>query len=149
MSQSAKSVAVAYLARRDYSRQQIHKKLLEKDFEELAIQQALDYCESQGYLDDMRYAQMLIRSHIYKCHGVMRIQQALVQKGLSKDVIKTAIDQCDCDWFELAKQKAVKKYGTPHTKDLKEKNRRIRHLVGQGFSFDQVAYALDYDPYDE
>lgn len=31
---------------------------------------------------------------------------------------------------------------------MKEKARRIRHLMGQGFSYDQVAYALEYDPYD-
>ncbi|NKF49772.1 regulatory protein RecX [Shewanella sp. WXL01] len=121
--------------------------MLQKDFEQLEIEQTLDYCEAQGFQCDDRYAALLLKSHIAKGHGVMRISQAMAQKGLAKNVIRQAIDASDCDWFELAKQKAVKKYGTPKTSDHKEKARRVRHLVGQGFSFDQVAYALDYDPY--
>lgn len=30
----------------------------------------------------------------------------------------------------------------------KEKARRVRFLIGQGFSFDQISYALDWDPAD-
>ena len=120
-----------------------------KDFDIVEVEQVLDYCEVQGYLSDERYAASLVRSHVNKGHGTMRITQALAQKGLSKDYIQEAINQSDCDWFELAKQKAIKKYGDPCTSDLKEKAKRVRFLIGQGFSFDQVAYALSYDPYDE
>lgn len=149
MTQTAKSAAVAHLARRDYSRQEIQIKLTQKGFDDAEIQQALDYCESQGFQSDERYAQLLVRSHIAKGHGTMRIMQAMAQKGLDRACIQLAIDNSDCDWFELAKTKAIKKFQTPKTKDPKEKAKRIRYLVGQGFSFDQIAYALDYDPYDE
>ncbi len=92
---------------------------------------------------------MLLRSHIAKYHGVNRIRQAMTQKGLSKEVISQAIDESDCDWYALAREKAIKKYRIPKTNDYKEKSRRIRHMVGQGFDFDQVAFALDYDPLSE
>nr|WP_323741233.1 regulatory protein RecX [Shewanella sp. XMDDZSB0408] len=134
------------LARRDYSRVEVKNKLIAKDFENMEIEQALDECEAQGFLDDTRYAGLLLRSHISKGHGNMRIKQVMIQKGLHKECIEQAFNSSDCDWFELAKMKAIKKYRTPHTKDHKEKAKRVRYLVGQGFSFDQIAYALDYDP---
>ena len=109
----------------------------------------LDSCEAKGFLDDNRYAGMLVRSHILKGHGAGRIRQAMAQKGLSKDVVQHAIDSADCDWFELARQKAQKKFGTTPIEDNKDKAKRIRYLLGQGFSYDQVAYGLEYDPYDE
>ncbi len=64
-----------------------------------------------------------------------------------------------CDWFELAKDKAIKKYGNPKVTEVKgskalalltkEKAKRVRFLLGQGFSYEQVTYALDYDPSDD
>ncbi|WP_442800737.1 regulatory protein RecX [Shewanella sp. AS16] len=149
MSQSARQVAVALLARRDYSRHEIKAKLLLKGFETVEIESVLDGCEASGFLDDNRYADLLLRSHITKGHGLGRIKQAMAQKGLCAGTIAAAVDRSSCDWFELAKSKAVKKYTDPRTQDMKEKARRIRFLMGQGFSYDQIAYALDYDPYDE
>jgi regulatory protein len=120
-----------------------------KDFEPLEVERVLDACEASGFLDDARYAGLLLRSHIAKGHGTVRIRQALAQKGLSKDTISQALDSCDCDWFALARERAIKKYGVKPADDAKEKARRIRYLLGQGFSFEQVAHALNADPLDE
>ncbi|WP_373973552.1 regulatory protein RecX [Shewanella putrefaciens] len=151
-------MAVALLARRDYSRQQIRDKLLDKGFELNDIEPVLDACESSGFINDARYAELLVRSHISRGHGAIRIRQAIAQKGLSKDCIETALVNCDCDWFELAKDKATKKYGVPRVTEVKgskareliakEKAKRVRFLMGQGFSYDQISYALDSDPND-
>lgn len=149
MAQSAKSIAVGLLARRDHSRQEIRQKLLVKQFDQLDIDKALDECEASGYLDDTRYARLLLRSHIAKGHGKSRVQQALIQKGVSKEITSCVLEQSDCDWFELAREKAIKKYRSSPIENPKEKAKRIRFLLGQGFSYDEVAYALDYDPYDE
>ena len=120
-----------------------------KDFDAEVIEQVLDNCEAKGFLDDARYAQLLVRSHIGKLHGAGRIKQALSQKGLSKDCILMALDNCGCDWFELARAKSIKKFGVAPSQDPKDKAKRIRHLLGQGFSYDQVTYALEYDPLDD
>ena len=73
----------------------------------------------------------------------------MIQKGLAKDDINLALDACDCDWFELAQKKAFKKYSDIPIADHRDKAKRTRYLLGQGFAYDQVAYALEYDPYDE
>lgn len=148
MSQSARQIAVALLARRDHSRQELQIKLRQKAFESLEIEQALDYCESNQYLCDERYAQLLIKSHISKGYGPAKIKQSLYQKGVSKSIVSEVLLQTDCDWFLLAKSRALKKFAGKPIADAKDKAKRIRFLMGQGFSYDQVAFALEYDPYE-
>nr|WP_115406103.1 regulatory protein RecX [Shewanella morhuae] len=132
--------------------------MLEKGFELNDIEPVLDACESSGFINDNRYAELLVRSHISRGHGAIRIRQAIAQKGLSKDCIEVALANGDCDWFELAKDKAIKKYGIPRVTEVKgstardliakEKAKRVRFLMGQGFSYDQISYALAVDPND-
>ncbi|RYV02737.1 recombinase RecX [Shewanella sp. OPT22] len=139
---SARQVAVSLLAGRDYSRQQIKLKLEAKAFTAEEIETVLNACEQSGYIDDKRFAQSLLRSHIYKGHGPIRIKQAMKMKGLCSEVITETLELSDCDWFELAKEKAEKKYANKPIVDYKEKAKRIRFLMGQGFDYEQAGYAL-------
>ena len=144
MTTSAMHIAVGLLARRDYSRHQIKTKLIQKGFEVTEIESVLDRCVDSGYLDDQRFAVLLLRSHISKGHGHNRIRQSMAQKGLSKETIETTLNNSDCDWFELAKSKADKKFASSGAiADQKERARRTRYLLGQGFTYEQVAYALE------
>jgi regulatory protein len=136
-------IAVGLLARRDYSCYQIKTKLLQKGFELTEIALVLDRCVDHGYLDDARFAVLLLRSHINKGHGQNRIRQSMTQKGLSKEIIETTLNHSDCDWFELAKSKANKKFGETVISDAKDRARRCRYLYGQGFTSEQVFYALE------
>ncbi|MCG9697261.1 recombination regulator RecX [Shewanella sp. Isolate11] len=146
MTTSAMHIAVGLLARRDYSTYQIKTKLLQKGFETAEIELVLNRCIEHGYLDDARFAALLLRSHISKGHGQNRIRQSMAQKGLSKDDIETALNQSDCDWFELARAKADKKYASKGAiSDQKERARRVRYLLAQGFAYDQISYALEVE----
>ncbi|MDF0534554.1 regulatory protein RecX [Shewanella yunxiaonensis] len=142
-------IAVALLARRDYSRGELCSRLADKGFTKTDIDVAASTLEAKGFIDDSRYAGALVRAQIAKGHGPTRIRQSGLQKGLSKDCIDGALAAADCDWFALARERALKKYGNNASAvDAKERARRIRHLIGQGFSYDQIAYGLDYDPYE-
>lgn len=59
-------VAVALLARRDYGREQLKSRLLDKGFELPEVEQTLDGLEAKGFIDDQRFAAALLRSHIAK-----------------------------------------------------------------------------------
>ena len=119
----------------------------------------LDDCEASGFINDKRYAELLVRSHIARGHGPIRISQAIAQKGLTKDCIEAALSANEHDWFELAKAKAIKKYTVPKVFEVKgslsreqiakEKAKRVRFLLSQGFNYEQVTYALDYDPLED
>ncbi|QDF68599.1 regulatory protein RecX [Shewanella sp. SNU WT4] len=136
------------LARRDHSCKEVADKLAGKDFSAEVIASVIGQFLDSGYLDDERFASALVRSHINKGHGPIRIQQAMFQKGIAKSLIAQSIDDADCDWYELAKAKAARKYGEAEVLDPKEKAKRTRYLLSQGFSYDQVSYALSVNDSD-
>ncbi|WP_394200287.1 regulatory protein RecX [Shewanella waksmanii] len=139
---SAMHVAVGLLARRDYSRHQIQLKLQQKQYSEQEVDATLAQCEQSGYLDDARFAALLLKSHIAKGHGTNKIRQSMQQKGLSRSLIEQVLLDSECDWFEVAKLKAQKKYGEAVPLDHPTRAKRIRYLLGQGFDYEQANYAL-------
>lgn len=78
-----------------------------------------------------------------KGHGINRIQQVLTQKGITKLICQQVLFDTEYDWFAIAKAKAFKKYHGRPAADYKEKAKRIRYLLGQGFRYDEAQYALD------
>nr|WP_299490659.1 regulatory protein RecX [uncultured Shewanella sp.] len=118
-------------------------KLAQRDFSCDDIQACLQFCLENGYLNDERFAFLVVKSQITKGHGVNRIQQVLTQKGITQSICQQVLYDTDYDWFAIAKQKALKKYGGSPAADFKEKAKRIRYLLGQGFRYDEVQYALN------
>nr|WP_312018337.1 regulatory protein RecX [Shewanella surugensis] len=118
-------------------------KLAQKDFTHCEIEACIHFCLENGYLNDERYAYLVIKSHVNKGHGVNRIQQVLIQKGIDRSICQQVLLNTHHDWFELAKHKVFKKYGEHPIADFKDKAKRIRYLLGQGFSYEQANYALD------
>lgn len=142
MKLSAKEVAVQLLSRRDHGEFELKQKLLLKQFEEQDVLQAVEYCKSNGWMDDLRYAKSQVRQHVYRGHGKRRIQQELNLKQVSDFVIEQAFDEEPQDWFELAKELAYKKFKGKKAADQKEYAKQVRFLQYRGFDFDQIQYAL-------
>lgn len=139
---SAKEVAVQLLSRRDHGEYELRQKLKLKEFEAAEIEQALEYCQSNGWMDDVRYAKSQIRQHVFKGHGKRRIQQELMLKQVNEYDIEQAFEQEPQDWFELAKQTAYKKFKGQKAPDPKSYAKQIRFLQYRGFDFEQINYAL-------
>lgn len=139
---SCRESAIYLLSRRDHGRNELAGKLKIKGYPEEDIEQTVTYCDQLGYLNDQRFAEGLVRQHILKCHGALRIRQELKQKQLDSEVIDVALQQQDVDWFELAKSAAEKKFGLITSAEPKLRAKQIRFLQYRGFSFDQIQYAL-------
>ncbi len=139
---SSKEAAMQLLSRRDHGEYELYQKLTLKGYSEDDIQQAVNFCLDQNYLDDLRYAKSQIRQHVYKGHGERRIRQELNQKRVADSVIELALEEEPQDWFELAKQAAEKKFKGVKAQDQKEYAKQVRFLQYRGYSFDQIAYAL-------
>ncbi|MBT1443367.1 recombination regulator RecX [Shewanella sp. JM162201] len=138
-------LALALLARRDHGRAELKVKLIAKGCESIAADKALDDCEARGYLCDSRVGNSVLRTAVAKGQGLARAKQAMIAKGLDKEVIAQSLDASDVDWYALARAKALKKFGAGKPVDAKDRARRVRYLVGQGFGFDQISKALDVD----
>lgn len=142
MKLSAREVAVQLLSRRDHGEFELRQKLSLKEFEPEDIDQALNYCQSNGWMDDLRYAKSQVRQHVYKGHGKRRIQQELSMKKVAEHIIEQAFDEEPQDWFELAKETAEKKFKGQKAQDQKVYAKQVRFLLYRGFDFDQIQYAL-------
>lgn len=139
---SAKEIAVQLLSRRDHGEFELKQKLKMKEFEPKDIEEAIVYCQSNGWMDDLRYAKSQVRQHVYKGHGERRIRQALNLKQVSDDIIDQALEDEDQDWFELAKETADKKFKGIKAIDQKAYAKQIRFLQYRGYTFEQISYAL-------
>ncbi|OYD25436.1 regulatory protein RecX [Oceanimonas baumannii] len=135
--------ALRLLSRRDHSRRELEQKLRQRQFDEDAIVRTLNKLEQQQWLQDARFAQVQVRQHIYKKHGPLRIRTELQHKGVAAEEIATALEQQDTDWFELARECYLGRFGEGPVTDFKERAKRMRYLQARGFAPDHIRYALE------
>lgn len=136
-----KNSALSAISRREYCRAGLFSKLAKYHDNTGLIDEALNWLEDLSYLDDQRYAAMFLRSAIVKKRGPTRIRMEMKNKGLSSLSIDNALLESDTDWFALALESLQGRFRGPSA-DMKDKSKRYRYLQGQGFSGDQIHYAL-------
>ena len=124
--------AVTLLAKRDYASGEIKRCLKRYSSDEDSINSVMDRLISHHYLDDSRLIEKEIKKQLAKRHGPSRIKQELRQKGLELLAIEQALEDLDVDWFELADELRIKKFGDELPTDPKEKAKQIRYLQYRG-----------------
>ena len=141
--------AVALLARRDYSTRELRQKLKERGYLEPAIEAVLIDLEQTRKLDDQRYGDNVAASRSRRAYGPARIRNELRRKGVAAETIETAIAGREGeeapDYFRLAREARIRKFGPELPTDWKEKSRQARFLQYRGFSTDHIRAALDGD----
>ncbi|KZN14947.1 regulatory protein RecX [Marinomonas sp. TW1] len=134
--------ALLLLNQREHACAEVAVKLKQKGHSEEDIDNTIQQLKELNYLNDERFAEIYVRSKANRSLGPTRIRQELIQKGLSSDIIKNAIEEAECDWYELAKDAKVRKFGEQPAQDFKEKSKQMRHLQYKGFDYDQIQYAV-------
>lgn len=141
-----KNYLLYLLAKQDYSRKQLFDKLtLRNNISLIEINSLLDEFEQTGWLCDERFADVFISNEIVKLRGKKRIiNTAVYQKGLSLELVESCLDSQEIDWFELCRQCLAKKYKNINKLhlDFKLRQKAINYLVYNGFSFDEINFAL-------
>ena len=135
--------AVAYLARREYSRQELFQKLrgyLQEGQSVDDIDAVLDRLQEKGYLSDERYAQVRARVRSDK-FGNRRIANELRDKGIKSEQVQAALNSIGESEFDRAWRVWQRKY-SHCPQDAKEKARQIRYLAYRGFTFDVITQVL-------
>ena len=124
--------AVTLLAKRDYASDEIKRCLKRYSSDDHSINSVMDRLLSHHYLDDSRLIEKEIKKQLAKRHGPSRIKQELRQKELELLAIEQALEDLDVDWFELAEELRIKKFGDELPTDPKEKAKQIRYLQYRG-----------------
>ena len=130
------------LARREHGVEELRAKLLLKAFEERIIDEVLVDLESENYLSDERYDEMMFRYHFGRGQGPRKIFNLLRLANVNDSLVQQAYRAFDGDWFESASLARQKRFGDWQG-DLSEKPRQIRFLSGRGFEYEHIESAFN------
>ncbi len=129
------------LARREYSEQEIRRKLGD-EYASTILAAVIERCRVLDWLNEARMMTVFIRSRANRGYGPIRVMQELRFKGLPAESIKLALEACEIDWFAIAKQQAERKVSEPATLDRAARGRLLAFLQRRGFTAEQARYAL-------
>lgn len=132
--------ALACLARREYSRQELARKLAPHAEEEAALESLLDDLQARGWLSETRFVEQMIRVRQEK-FGSRRIVHELREKGVAEQAIQAALPQLKESELETARAVWARKFGNP-PQDAKERAKQMRFLQSRGFGLDVIGKVL-------
>ena len=128
------------LARREYSRLELERKLAQYTENSGEIPQLLDDFERRGWLSEGRVVEQVLASRRRR-FGAHRIVRELREKGLSESAIAGAQSQLKESELDAARAIWRRKFGAlPAT--ASDKARQIRFLQGRGFGLDLIRRLL-------
>lgn len=142
----AKLRCMNLLKSRDYTKHQLVIKLRQGIYPEEIMDAAIDYVASYGYVDDLRYAKSYIEC-AGKTKSRRQIENTLFGKGISKETIEQAYEQC----FEedsITEEEVLicrlleKKHFDRENATYEECQKMIGFLYRKGFALDNIYKAV-------
>ena len=129
----------------------IRTKLLCSHYTEEYINPVIDELKQYNYIDDMEYAINYAES-LRDNRGKSRrmIEQALYSKGISQEIIRSVMQDFECNNTELI-WKALRKKGYSKENisniDIDTQQRLFRYLCGKGFIVADICnvFRMDYE----
>ena len=137
---SLKGRALRLLARREYSRAELRRKLLVEEVGEAGLDAVLDDLESKRLLSDRRYAEVVAHGKGAR-YGVASLSRSLSRQGVSAEIAAQALAPLRASERDRAMDIWKRRFGEPPA-DLKARARQHRFLLGRGFDPATVAWVL-------
>ncbi len=139
---AAKQKALSLLDRRDYSRAELMRRLAEKGFSESAAAQALDRLEELGFVDDARYAPIVVRHYAAKGFGAQRIRGELQRRGISRALWDSAMAEMPAQDETVDRLLRARLRGAdPDDRDALRK--ATDALRRKGYGWDEISAAVE------
>ncbi len=133
--------ALEYLGKREYSYHELAQKLKTYAEETDDIPAILDDFKKRGWLSDARFTEQIVHARSHK-FGSAKIAHELREKGVSQELIESAIEQVKDNELDNAREVWRKKYNVaPKSRD--EWARQARFLQSRGFGFDVIKKVLN------
>ena len=127
------SKIVALVNASDKSEKAIRDRLVRSGFSEAAIEESVERAKSYGFIDDMRYAEILIRSRLNQGKGMRGIERELSLQLIDiEQVPGWPHEFANDEETELKRALAFLDKKPPRSKNLREG--AYRKLVAKGFS---------------
>lgn len=145
----AKLRCMNLLKTKDYTRKQLEDKLKQGGYPAEIIEEAIAYVESYGYINDENYARAFIEYNM-QAKSRRRIENDLLQKGISKELIRKAFTDLEADGLEIdeiamIQKLLLKKNFHVQGAGYEERRKMCAFLYRKGFHADAISKALSLD----
>ncbi len=141
----ATTAALAFLATRPRSEQEVRRRLLRKGFASGAIEATISRLYDWRYLDDAEFARRWVEQRAtYHPRGRRLLQHELHHKGIDRQTVEATIGEADLDEAAAALELARAKIRSYHGLEPAVARRRLgAFLARRGYNWDIVRQALD------
>ena len=139
----AKLRALHLLTAMDRTEANLREKLAASYCEE-AVETAIAYVKSYGYLDDERYVKVYIESKS-RSKSRRQIEQELIyKKGLSKEIVQKGFETAQLvDVSEVITKYMQKKRIDPQNCDYEQKQKFFAYMMRKGFQIEELKTVFD------
>ena len=153
-----KSEEEAYLAlatlcaQAEHCQYEMTEKMRRWELSEEAQARIMERLVSERYVDDERFARAFIKDKVrYNKWGRRKVEQALWQKHIDKDIRQRTLDDVDDEEYlavlrPLLKQK---RKSTKAENDYELNRKLVRFALGRGFTFDIIRQCIDVEDIDD
>ncbi len=144
MSGTLRERALRLLARREYSRVELARKLSPHAESAEALESLLDGLSASRLLSDERYVEMRMNARGRR-FGNARLAYELRTQGVAEDLVEAAL-AAGGDELTRARQVWMRKFGDrPETPDAGQRASQMRFLTSRGFSGETIRRLLRGD----
>lgn len=141
-----KYCAFLILGRRAHTKKELTDKLLKKEYSPECVAETVLYMEEEGYINDRDYAERYLNDAVeLKKHGMARIKQDLLRKGIDREIVEEVLENTEKDNTETIKKILEIRLPKVDLNDKKQRDRLIGYMLRRGFRYGEVYSALrDY-----
>ncbi|WP_374247881.1 regulatory protein RecX [Thermomonas sp.] len=137
--------ALGLLTRREHSRQELARKLLQRGVETAVAATVIDKLSAAGWQDDARFAESLLRSRAGSGYGPGWIRAELATHGLGGELIAATLDGFEGDWAENARDLLQRRHPQALAGDRDARRKVMDFLLRRGFGMEHVRAAINHD----
>ena len=136
--------AVALLAMRPRTQQEIADALRKNAYPARTIARVMARLDEAGYINDTNFAEQWAASRTGKGMGARRIRMELRRKGVDGDAIDEALSSIDEDEMLSGALKAARKAASrKDISDPKDRQKVLAALARRGYGYSEAKQALD------
>lgn len=140
--EAAKKRALWLLDKRDYSRAELLKKLTEKGYAEETAAAAADRLAELGFVDDARYAPIVVRHYAAKGYGARRVQAELQRRGIPKELWDAAMEEMPAQDESVDRLLRSRMRGADSS-DRAALKKASDALLRRGYAWDEINAAVE------
>lgn len=136
LTEDAIKSAIIFIRYRPRSKKEVYDKLKRKGFSDKTIEEVISFLKKNFLLNDEEFAKLWVNEKlVLKKSSVIKIKGELRTKGISEDIIERVLCDVEVDEVENATNLLFQKFSKVMDKKSLDRNKLLRKLLSNGFSY--------------